>query len=1044
MAAFLATTRATASPTPPPPAFSALPFTTRPDAFDVIKDRDQPPTADVAFKRLLELEAACRQQRLGTQIRAILEFERLFRHCPFPLIVNTGFLKLAELFRSGHNGLRYFILQTFYRLQSYMGRILNSNELARRILAVVGMTDPLARILALRTLGCFARRLGERLDVQHAILRRLSSTHPVEAAAAIHAADQVCQASASFPKALWPTLTYLIHAPRTLGPAKCRLVYMLRHMYKDPALADEARRLCFTWLSERTASELSLYVMKTATHLATHTLVDIGELLNHVFSLLDHHHHHHQPQQPPSQQALAHLKKSDDQPSSTANTAQLWQRETLICIRLLTTRDLVFRPEHLTKLITNLKANTAHPELAQLAVQAIHAMLNRPDLPMFPTPPGQRDQLVDLVTICHQLLNPAHLELAAAAGQLAVLITHIVELDSTESRNFTPTIAMNRTTAELTVECIRVVSASSEPSLRPALERLFAGLVALGHNHARDSQSAGQWIPTDRLFSLYLTLDNTALRFIDQQVYRFYRQSNRLADYIVAIQAPLQELKSQSHQPPSGGKCDGALIQIFTHGLMALGLILNDPMESRLDLPTLSESFHNQWYTFLRDRSVSTAPSSVPLYRAFRKLAAYGSWRAARMTLDPLLQQPERPSSSVTLWWNLLQFLADRELTIPASPSASPSATKGLLDYTLRNSDALDILGAISSLGFDRTFQCGYLSCHAKFKDVCRLGLIWLRTRELNPTQSIDLRALHHLIQTTEQLSDWLRCLQNAFSGMDQSTYYILDSYALVTVALQFHFRQWLEAAGDTGNTTPVILDPTVVHRLTELRYRESKRRATVDSDMALSSSHMPVDNNNDGDGDDNMMHLDMMEASEPDSAGGLTDYALYYVYSLTFTYLRSLPDEVWGPESTAGSVPETAEGLPRLEEDNLRQVLQSLGQTPLYLSRFWFNSPEHYLIQLSAEPQPAVPNTPLAAQGGEIFMIKVEGFLRESGSTNMVPTLPASSAVDGGRRPSRSKYIAVDTLTFVSTRARIPLEYIYQLSDLYQWFVSQGDVKPY
>lgn len=42
-----------------------------------------------------------RSVRLGEQCEAIVRFPRLFEKYPFPILINSAFLKLAEVFRTG-------------------------------------------------------------------------------------------------------------------------------------------------------------------------------------------------------------------------------------------------------------------------------------------------------------------------------------------------------------------------------------------------------------------------------------------------------------------------------------------------------------------------------------------------------------------------------------------------------------------------------------------------------------------------------------------------------------------------------------------------------------------------------------------------------------------------------------------------------------------------------------------------------------------------------------------------------------------------------
>ena len=48
---------------------------------------------------LTELEKGLRSARVGDQAEAIVRFPHLFSQYPFPILINSGMMKLAELFK---------------------------------------------------------------------------------------------------------------------------------------------------------------------------------------------------------------------------------------------------------------------------------------------------------------------------------------------------------------------------------------------------------------------------------------------------------------------------------------------------------------------------------------------------------------------------------------------------------------------------------------------------------------------------------------------------------------------------------------------------------------------------------------------------------------------------------------------------------------------------------------------------------------------------------------------------------------------------------
>ena len=60
---------------------------------------------------LTQLEKGLRSPKLGEQSEAIVKFPRLFERYPFPVLINTALLKLAEVFRQGSNFLKLCVLR---------------------------------------------------------------------------------------------------------------------------------------------------------------------------------------------------------------------------------------------------------------------------------------------------------------------------------------------------------------------------------------------------------------------------------------------------------------------------------------------------------------------------------------------------------------------------------------------------------------------------------------------------------------------------------------------------------------------------------------------------------------------------------------------------------------------------------------------------------------------------------------------------------------------------------------------------------------------
>lgn len=56
---------------------------------------------EVSLKYAFDPPTGLRSVRIGEQCEAIVRFPRLFEKYPFPILINSALLKLAEVFRTG-------------------------------------------------------------------------------------------------------------------------------------------------------------------------------------------------------------------------------------------------------------------------------------------------------------------------------------------------------------------------------------------------------------------------------------------------------------------------------------------------------------------------------------------------------------------------------------------------------------------------------------------------------------------------------------------------------------------------------------------------------------------------------------------------------------------------------------------------------------------------------------------------------------------------------------------------------------------------------
>ncbi|KAJ1910496.1 hypothetical protein IWQ60_010628 [Tieghemiomyces parasiticus] len=950
-------------------------------------------TSDAAFKRLLELEAACRSAKLGAQVRAVLEFERLFRQCPFPLVVNTGFLKLTELFRSSPNGLRYFLLQTFFRLRPYLDRVLSDSELARRVLAVLGMTDPLARILALRTLGCLAPRLRNRLDVQHAVLRRMSSTHPIEAAAAIHAADQLCQYSPTFPKTLWLTLVHLINDQRTPDVAKCRLIYILRHMHSDPVLAEPARKLCGRWLNRPTHSELALYVLKTAVHLAAHTLVDVDELVDRLFGYLH--------------------------PAAIQTVPPLWRREALVCLIQLIPRATRHPVRHLWWLGESIRTVRSDPQSVRLAFRALDKWLGRPDLPALT--PSEIPRWWTLIDHCEAWVVVPSSVLPTDVGKggaVSKLPDHASPLRAAATLmtlyRTTPVVApapvpvdrAARTLRRLATLLVELLRAEHTAARRRAIREAFGHLDRLGELTTPDVRAT---VVSDLIGAYERVPTGVRLEF-DAKVFRLARHLETLPAYATAADLWLAR---NSAQVPAAHR-----LQVAAHVLLAEH---SAAMHSCTDEDDNRERVCHLAFRALLDSMPRDGDVYLVAYRSLRVLAQAGYWRPVDDLLA-LLNTAQVESPAVALWRTALGHVQGAEILLLPDTASSPSssaptpASATLLTYHAEISRALAALHAMESLGHPRRFQIWFLECHRDLRELCRRALFHLQVpADVGATAAVvaDTYALGVVTEDLYRLIHRLVCLRRGFPALDATAHQVLATYHLVATMLVYQLCHRARSECDYNKGSPrieTVADPAVVAYYRSILDAEPRAEITTVANSTEGDS-MEVD----GDGDPDLKAAVSELPADPESP--LRHSQRGSADRLAYKLARLLPFDLQAETPPSDAV--------------LCEALELVGTSSLQLPPYWFNSPQLFDLELSADAKTTVHGAPLMAQRDQLYTVKLEGFLQST---------------DGVAQPTPgpvTQFTAIEILSVVSVQPTLDMTDLDLMANLYQHFLGAEQVPP-
>ncbi|XP_017551146.1 integrator complex subunit 7 [Pygocentrus nattereri] len=239
-----------------------------------------------ANSALMELDKGLRSCKLGEQCEAVVLFPKLFQKYPFPILINSAFLKLADIFRLGNNFLRLCVLKVTQQSEKHLEKILNVDEFVKRVFSVIHSNDPVARAITLRMLGSLASIIPERKNAHHSIRQSLDSHDNVEVEAAIFAAASFSSQSKDFAAGICNKISEMIQGLDTPVDLKLKLIPMLQYMHHDATLASRSRELLQELVSSYPSTPMVIVTLHTFTQLATSSLIEIPKQIQLLLQYL--------------------------------------------------------------------------------------------------------------------------------------------------------------------------------------------------------------------------------------------------------------------------------------------------------------------------------------------------------------------------------------------------------------------------------------------------------------------------------------------------------------------------------------------------------------------------------------------------------------------------------------------------------------------------------------------------------------------------------------------------------------------------------------
>ncbi|KAI9597791.1 hypothetical protein BDF19DRAFT_285167 [Syncephalis fuscata] len=230
---------------------------------------------EAAFRRIIELDARCRDPLPTRRGHAVFSFVDVFDESPTTVILYTGIQKLADLFETTDNTMRFAVVQVLREARRHFAILDNVDQAARRIMAVAEKrTDRLSHRLALLALDCLVNILDSPLDVYHNVVKLLSAPDKSVQRTAIRVASRLYRNSVVFQRIALAEIVSNIEDNNIMDDTtKAQLLRMLGQTRCDLHLAYKTMQLLANYALQSHHSHIfRLMALNGWTALLVHTI----------------------------------------------------------------------------------------------------------------------------------------------------------------------------------------------------------------------------------------------------------------------------------------------------------------------------------------------------------------------------------------------------------------------------------------------------------------------------------------------------------------------------------------------------------------------------------------------------------------------------------------------------------------------------------------------------------------------------------------------------------------------------------------------------
>ncbi|KAH9286424.1 Integrator complex subunit 7 [Echinococcus granulosus] len=231
--------------------------------------------------QIMEINRGLSSPILGEQCKAVAEFPRILEHYPFPVVINSLFLKITELFCSGTNSIRMCILQSCSECRCQLLKLTISDDIVRKLIPLDSSSDPNTRALNLNGI------VKDNVSVHHIVMSRLESHYEVELNAAVSVAYDFASISKAFAISLCPILCDLLKKVTTTTDNKLKLIPLGEYVYHDMTCLPEMRDCLKNLLRSHKVAGFVTVICDTLTKLEIHSPVCTSNHIELILSYFD-------------------------------------------------------------------------------------------------------------------------------------------------------------------------------------------------------------------------------------------------------------------------------------------------------------------------------------------------------------------------------------------------------------------------------------------------------------------------------------------------------------------------------------------------------------------------------------------------------------------------------------------------------------------------------------------------------------------------------------------------------------------------------------